>query len=105
MGAIAAQAPAGVREASAAFGEAVGMAFQAVDDVLDVTGDARSLGKTPGKDAELERASLVAAVGLEEGRRLARERTAAARRALAAIGLRDPAPLAALVDFVLRRRG
>lgn len=104
MGAVAAGSDPELRGAAASLGEAMGMAFQAVDDLLDVTGDAGSLGKTPGKDAQLERATLVAAVGLEEVGRLAEERTRAARRALEALPLSTREPLAALVEYVLRRR-
>jgi geranylgeranyl pyrophosphate synthase len=63
------------------FGEALGLLFQAVDDVLDVTGEAVTLGKTPGKDAAGEKATLVAALGLDGARERARD---LAQRALAA---------------------
>ncbi|MEE2940361.1 MAG: polyprenyl synthetase family protein [Planctomycetota bacterium] len=58
-----------------ALGEALGMCFQAMDDVLDVTGDAATLGKTPGKDAGSAKGTLVAALGLD-GARGAAERHA-----------------------------
>jgi geranylgeranyl pyrophosphate synthase len=77
MGACAAGAARGDRERAQAYGLALGRCFQAVDDVLDVTGDAATLGKTPGKDADLGKPTLVAALGLEgaraEAARLARE--------------------------------
>jgi len=62
MGALVAGADGRGRAGAAEFGRALGLAFQAVDDVLDETGDAATLGKTPGKDAALERQTLVAAV-------------------------------------------
>lgn len=68
LGALAAGASAERCAAVHAFGVSVGLCFQAVDDVLDVTGDAATLGKTPGKDARHDRATLVAALGLEGAR-------------------------------------
>jgi geranylgeranyl pyrophosphate synthase len=76
LGAVAADAGAGERARAAAFGQSLGLAFQATDDLLDVTGDAATLGKTPGKDAALDRATLVAAVGFEAAREEARRLTA-----------------------------
>ncbi len=81
LGALAAPEP--TRSARAgearALGEALGMCFQAIDDVLDVTGNAATLGKTPGKDADASKGTLVAALGLD-GARDAAERHA--KRAL-----------------------
>ncbi|MFN0006937.1 MAG: polyprenyl synthetase family protein [Planctomycetota bacterium] len=83
MGAIAAGAdPAGCR-AAAAYGSALGRCFQATDDILDVTGSATTLGKTPGKDARGRKPTLVAALGVgpahAEALRLADLARAAAR--------------------------
>ncbi|MEM6568322.1 MAG: polyprenyl synthetase family protein, partial [Planctomycetota bacterium] len=80
---------------------AIGLCFQAMDDVLDVTGDARTLGKTPGKDAGAHKGTLVAALGLEgardEASTLAREaKDHAARLGLGALGT-------GLVELLLRR--
>jgi farnesyl diphosphate synthase len=75
LGALAAEAdPAPLRP----FGQALGLLFQAVDDVLDVTGEAALLGKTPGKDAAVEKATLVAALGLAGAREEVSELTNAA---------------------------
>jgi len=104
MGAVVAGAEPERRERARAFGAALGMAFQAVDDVLDVTGDASTLGKTPGKDAALERATLVAAVGLEEGRSRAETLARAARDAAAGLGFRPGDFGLGLVDLVLERK-
>ena len=104
MGAIAAGARDERRVLARAYGRALGLSFQAVDDLLDVTGDARTLGKTPGKDAALARATLVAAVGLERGRAKAQELGNAARASAAALGWGSGALGTRIVDFVLARR-
>ena len=51
--------------ALARYGQALGLAFQIVDDVLDETGDAETLGKSPGKDRAARKMSYPAAVGLD----------------------------------------
>jgi geranylgeranyl pyrophosphate synthase len=104
MGAIAAGREAALRARSAAYGLALGLLFQAVDDLLDVTGDAATLGKTPGKDAALERPTLVGALGLEGARQRAEELARAARERAEAIACGPGTPLHGLVDFVLARR-
>jgi len=70
------------------FGRSVGMAFQIVDDILDVTATSEELGKTAGKDAEQEKATYPALYGLEESRRLAREQYEAAVAAAEMFGER-----------------
>ena len=103
LGAVAAGADADHRVAAAEFGRSLGLCFQAVDDVLDVTGDAATLGKTPGKDAALERATLVAALGVEGARAEAHERAQEALRAAEALGLGGSERASALVHRVLDR--
>jgi geranylgeranyl pyrophosphate synthase len=86
------------------WGRELGRTFQAVDDVLDVTADKHELGKTPGKDAAQNKPTLVAALGLEETRRYAREHAARAEaQARAWGGPWSPTGLQ-MVDFLLRRR-
>ncbi|MDP6540773.1 MAG: polyprenyl synthetase family protein [Planctomycetota bacterium] len=68
LGALAAGADEGRCAAVRAFGSTLGLCFQAIDDVLDVTGDAATLGKMPGTDARHDRGTLVAALGLEGAR-------------------------------------
>ncbi len=104
MGAIAADAGERERELSRGFGWALGRLFQAADDLLDVTGDAATLGKTPGKDQELARATLVAVLGLEGARGKARELTRAAERALEDLGWSREGLAASLVGFVVSRQ-
>lgn len=103
MGAIVAGATATQREAAARFGLALGLCFQATDDLLDVTGTAGSLGKTPGKDERLERPSLVRVLGVDEARRQADRLAEEAREAARAAGLSKASPALQLVEFVLKR--
>jgi geranylgeranyl pyrophosphate synthase len=99
-------ADGGQREQSLAreFGVELGLAFQAIDDVLDVTGDAHSLGKTPGKDARLERDSLATWLGLDGARAHAEHLARTARTRLDALALARPAAAAAVLARVLERR-
>ncbi|MCI4678043.1 polyprenyl synthetase family protein [Rhodoblastus acidophilus] len=64
------------------YGSALGAAFQVADDVLDAEGDEQALGKRAGKDADRNKATLVAALGLEEARR---RRDALAEEAIQAL--------------------
>lgn len=80
----------------------VGLAFQVVDDVLDVTTDAATLGKTPGKDAQDHKPTYVSLLGLEASRELAEQLGERARLALAPLGARA-AHLDALADMIVHR--
>ena len=68
------------------FAEPIGLAFQIVDDILDVSGDALALGKTPGKDAKSGKATWVALHGLEASKERARELHGQALTALHSFG-------------------
>jgi geranylgeranyl diphosphate synthase type II len=70
-GAILGGASGGALERLARYATAIGLAFQVVDDVLDATGDAEHLGKTPGKDEAAKKATYVSVHGLEKARALA----------------------------------
>jgi len=85
-GAHWAGAPAARRKALKRYGEALGLAFQVVDDILDATGTDASLGKTAGKDAAQKTATFVALWGLEGARRTARDLLSGALRALDGFG-------------------
>jgi len=80
-GAIFARADAAAKAALSRYGQAIGAAFQVADDILDVEADEAALGKRAGKDADRNKATLVAALGLEAARerrdRLAQEAIAA----------------------------
>ncbi len=86
MGAISGGADDDALAALSDYGEALGLAFQMIDDLLDVVGDAARLGKTPGKDAAAGKRTYVAEAGLDEARRLAEHKTAEAVAALAPLG-------------------
>lgn len=104
LGALAAPEPlrSERRDAARSLGDALGMCFQAMDDVLDVTGDAATLGKTPGKDVDTAKGTLVAALGLDGARAAAERHSAEARTLAGELGL---GPLGAgFVDLLLARK-
>jgi farnesyl diphosphate synthase len=103
MGAACGQPADGAQRALAAYGEAIGLAFQVVDDILDVTADSATLGKTAGKDAAQDKPTYVSLLGLEPSQAYARELLAEAEAALAASGLEDTRALAALARMVVIR--
>jgi geranylgeranyl pyrophosphate synthase len=89
-------------EALTRYGGAIGLAFQVVDDLLDVEEDAETLGKNPGDEAR-EKSTYPALLGVEPSRSLAGELAARARAEVQSFG--EPGRvLAALADFVVERR-
>ncbi len=82
--------------------KSIGLAFQILDDVLDVEGDTDTLGKTGGKDADRRKPTYPAVLGLAEARRLATTLHEEAVTALAPFGDRA-APLHELCDFLMAR--
>ena len=91
------------RRALSDYGAALGLAFQVVDDILDVTADSQTLGKTAGKDAEQDKPTYVSLLGLERSREHARELLAQALAALDDSGLADVRALRALARMVVER--
>ena len=81
MGGLIGNARAPALKTLRSAGSHLGMAFQIVDDVLDATGDAATLGKTPGKDAKSGKATFVGLCGLERSRQIAEQESAAAIQA------------------------
>jgi geranylgeranyl pyrophosphate synthase len=103
LGALAAGVSDGPRMAALErFGAHIGLAFQIQDDILDVEGDPRLLGKSTGADAALEKPTYPSTAGLDASRARARELRDAAIAALEPLGARAAA-LAELADFVVSR--
>jgi farnesyl diphosphate synthase len=98
-------ASAPVQAALQRFGEALGLAFQVVDDVLDVTADSATLGKTAGKDEAADKPTYVALMGLDAAKAYADALAAQAMQALADTGLPEArlAALRALTAMVITR--
>ncbi|MGV3624330.1 MAG: polyprenyl synthetase family protein [Archangium sp.] len=103
MGALSANATEAQLAAADRYGDAVGLAFQIADDVLDVTASAEAMGKPTGADAAAGRHTYPAVVGLERARQMAREQV---DRALEAVSLieKTPGPLAALARYSIERK-
>jgi farnesyl diphosphate synthase len=104
MGAACGELPAATREKLSDYGWAVGLAFQVVDDILDVTQSAATLGKTAGKDQNDNKPTFVSVLGLGAARAQAQSLRQRAHAALAESGLGAQAAwLAVLADKVVER--
>jgi farnesyl diphosphate synthase len=90
-------------KALADYGAAIGLAFQVVDDILDVTQCSETLGKTAGKDEHHDKPTYVSLMGLDAARRHSFELRDEAHAALARSGLTDAARLALLADRIVDR--
>ena len=101
-GAVMAGASGDAIEAVGTFGSQLGLAFQIVDDILDVEGASADLGKTPGKDAAAGKPTYPALYGLEASRALAQECAVQAIEALNSVGIAGQLP--ALAQWVVGRR-
>ncbi|MDO4231827.1 MAG: polyprenyl synthetase family protein [Lautropia sp.] len=84
------------------YGAIIGLAFQVVDDILDVTADSATLGKTAGKDQAQDKPTYVSMLGLEEARSLAMRLRDDAHACLQGLG-EHAARLRALADYVVER--
>jgi farnesyl diphosphate synthase len=85
------------------YGDAMGLAFQVVDDILDVTADSNTLGKTAGKDAHNDKPTYVSLMGLEGSAAYAQVLLLQALAALQDSGLPDTEALRSLADMVVNR--
>jgi geranylgeranyl diphosphate synthase, type II len=102
LGGMSANCTAAQLKALTDFGYHVGLAFQVIDDILDVTQTSEQLGKTAGKDNKAHKATYPAIVGLEKSRKIAEQLTANAFAALKAFRGKAVA-LEALAEFLLKR--
>jgi farnesyl diphosphate synthase len=91
------------RAALDTYSNAIGLAFQVVDDVLDATADSATLGKTAGKDAAVNKPTYVSILGLEESKLLAEKLRREAHEALAPFG-EKALRLRELADLIVQRK-
>ena len=103
LGAMSANADARKLSAITRFGQRLGLAFQIIDDILDVTQTSEILGKSAGKDVAAKKATYPAVIGLEKSRAEARQLTRQAHSALSVFSSHDAEPLHALANYLLER--
>ena len=103
LGAMSANADARKLSAITQFGEQLGLAFQVIDDILDVTQTSEILGKSAGKDVAAKKATYPAVIGLEKSRAEARRLTRQAHDALSVFQEGDAEALHALANYLLER--
>ena len=103
VGARLGGADAAALAAVADAGQSLGLAFQIVDDILDVEGSLETLGKTAGSDERKQKVTYPALHGIEASRREARRLIERTKSRLSVFGARS-APLCALADFVVERK-
>jgi len=103
LGAMSANADARKLSAITRFGQRLGLAFQIIDDILDVTQTSEILGKSAGKDVAAKKATYPAVIGLEKSRGEARRLTRHAHNALSVFRSSDAEPLHALANYLLER--
>jgi geranylgeranyl diphosphate synthase type II len=103
MGGICAGADSGQLEKLSQYGESVGLAFQIVDDILDVEESSEALGKTAGKDAAQGKITFPAVYGLEESRKMAQAECKRAHDSLSVFGSRAQR-LHEIADLIVERK-
>jgi len=103
MGGIAAGGDAAQIEALSRYGEHVGLAFQIVDDILDVEESSEALGKTAGKDAAQGKITFPAVYGLDRSRAMAQEQCRLSHDALAPFG-EGARRLHEIADLIVQRK-
>jgi len=104
LGAMSANADARKLSAITRFGQGLGLAFQIIDDILDVTQTSEILGKSAGKDLTAKKATYPAVIGLDKSRAEASRVTRQAHNALSTFSSSDAEPLHALANYLLERK-
>src|SRR5215208_565188 len=103
LGAMSAKADARRLSAITRFGQRLGLAFQIIDDILDVTQTSEILGKSAGKDVAAKKATYPAVIGLQKSRAEARRLTREAHSALSIFSDRHAEALHVLANYLLQR--
>jgi len=103
LGALGGGAPAKELKVIEEYGRCIGIAFQIVDDLLDIEGTQEELGKTIGKDEEAGKVTFPSVYGVEESRRQATELIDKAKSAISSLGERSLL-LQILADYLLNRK-
>lgn len=103
LGAMSANATAKQLAAITEFGQSLGLAFQVIDDILDITQTTEQLGKSAGKDVQAQKATYPSILGLEKAKREADRLTIKARTALKPFGAKAN-DLLAIADYMLQRQ-
>jgi len=102
LGGIVAGASSATREGLERYASSIGLAFQVVDDILDVTSDTATLGKTAGKDAASQKPTYVSILGMDASRELLQSLAQEAFEALRPMGS-SAEPLAGVVEYIVNR--
>lgn len=102
-GAELASADSAILEKLTQYARNIGLAFQIIDDVLDITATCEELGKTAGKDLQAQKATYPSLWGIDESRRQAQQLIQEAKAALADFGERAK-PLVAIADYITARK-
>ena len=103
MGVACGRPTVSAQRALSDYGATLGLAFQVVDDVLDVVADSGTLGKTAGKDAAQDKPTFVSLMGLQASKKYAQELLSQAHSSLRAADLENTAALRALADMLVNR--
>jgi geranylgeranyl diphosphate synthase type II len=92
-----------VLDALTAYGEHIGLAFQVIDDILDIEGDTEELGKTVGSDEKINKMTYPRLYGMQKSKEIAEKLISDAKAALTVFSS-EADPLRALADYLLTRR-
>ncbi|MFQ5901396.1 MAG: polyprenyl synthetase family protein, partial [Thermodesulfobacteriota bacterium] len=103
-GAILSSASEKEMEALTRYGEAIGLAFQITDDILDIEGSKETMGKEKGSDINKEKATYPSILGIEDSKKRAEELVAIALSSVNSLG-EEADPLRYLAKYIIDREG